>query len=94
MKSVTLIKKEALRLAQDPYVLWGSFAAGFLIPYCFILFAALGLVAAWQGLKSEYGDVAAAWHDRLFAKPVAKKSETPKPAIALTEPAILLEEAA
>ena len=94
MKSVTLIKKEALRLARDPYVLWGSFAVGLLIPYCFILFAALGLVAAWQGLKSEYGDAAAAWHDRLSPKPVAKKSEAPKPAIALAEPAILLEEAA
>lgn len=94
MKSATLIKKETLRLARDPYVLWGSFAAGFLIPYSFILFVVLGLVAAWQGLKSEYGDVAAAWHDSLTPKLQAKKCERPKPAITLAEPAILLEEAA
>ncbi|WP_456453143.1 hypothetical protein [Hydrogenimonas sp.] len=64
------------RLSQNPWVLWGSFAAGFVVPYAFALFLPLGAVAGWRGFKKEYADVGAYWADK--AVDAAQSVGTPR----------------
>ena len=49
--------------AGNPWLLWGSFALGFLIPWCFLLFLPLAAIAAWRELSNEYEEVALHWSD-------------------------------
>ncbi len=72
------MKKVLVRLSKNPWILWGSFAAGFLLPHAFALFLALGTVAGWRGLKKEYADVGAYWHDKAVG--AVESVELPRPA--------------
>ena len=64
-------------LSQDPRILWGSFAAGFLFPPLFLLFLLLGTLRAVEAFRSEYADVGGYWRDK--ARETAKKAALPEP---------------
>lgn len=58
------MRKLLVPLSQNPWILWGCFAAGFVLPHAFVLFLLLGAAAGWKGLKKEYAGVGRYWHEK------------------------------
>ena len=52
------------RMSANPWILWGSFAAGFVLPFVFLFFLLLAAFAAWRAVCNEYEDVGHYWMER------------------------------
>ncbi|WP_201352012.1 hypothetical protein [Hydrogenimonas urashimensis] len=60
-----MIIKSLETLSANPNVVWGTFALGFLLPWCFLPFLILAAMAAFRELGGEYGEVTAFWRQRV-----------------------------
>ncbi len=50
--------------SKNRWVLWGTFAAGFILPPFFLLLVPLAAIAAWRELRGEYGEVGIYWRKK------------------------------
>ncbi|BDY13187.1 hypothetical protein [Hydrogenimonas cancrithermarum] len=55
------MKRTFAKLSANRWLLWGSFGAGFLLPYAFLIFLCLATASAWRAFTTEYEDVGVYW---------------------------------
>lgn len=74
-----MIVKYLENASKNRWALWGTFAAGFILPPFFFLFVPLAAIAAWREFRDEYGEVGLYWQKRAEEAVQVAETRLPTP---------------